>query len=90
LALGQRVSTNQGSPEEQSLLSESPVALCKSWCDHVNRSQTEAELAAIRCSLQRGQPYGSDAWQTKVTKQLGLEHTFRSRGRPRKAEPTKE
>ncbi len=79
-----------GSPEEQALLSESPVALGRSWCDYVNQPQTEAELAAIRCSLQRGRPYGGDAWQTKVTKQLGLEHTFRSRGRPRKAEPAKE
>jgi putative transposase len=75
-----------GSPEEKSLLAESPVALGKSWCEYVNQPQSEIELAAIRRSLQRGQPYGGDAWKAKVTKQLALEHTFRPRGRPKKEE----
>jgi putative transposase len=73
-----------GSREEQALLAEPPVALGRSWCAHVNRPQTEAELLAIRRCVQRGQPYGGDAWQAKVTKQLGLDHTFRPRGRPKK------
>lgn len=73
-----------GTPEERALLAESPVRLGRSWCEHVNQAQTEAEEQAIRRSIQRGQPYGGDAWQAKVARQLNLEHTFRPRGRPKK------
>jgi putative transposase len=78
----------QGTAEERALLAESPVPMGRSWYAHVNQPQTEAELEAIRRSLQRGQPYGGDAWTKKVTKQLALEHTFRPRGRPRKPSNT--
>jgi putative transposase len=73
-----------GSAEEQSLLAEPPVSLGRDWCGYVNKPQTEAELAAIRRSVMRGQPFGGDEWRAKVMRQLGLEHTFRPRGRPRK------
>ena len=72
-----------GTAEERALLAESPVRLGRSWCEYVNQPQTEAELEAIRRSVTRGQPFGGDAWRRKVTRQLGLEHTFRPRGRPR-------
>lgn len=75
-----------GTPEEQSLLAESPVRLGRRWCEHVNQVQNEAEEQAIRRSIARGQPYGGDAWQSKVTRQLNLEHTFRPRGRPKNSE----
>ena len=74
----------QGTAEERALLADSPVPLGKTWAAHVNQPQSEAELEAIRRSAIRGQPYGGEAWQMKVAGQLGLEHTFRSRGRPRK------
>jgi putative transposase len=73
----------QGTAEEKSLLADSPVPLGRLWTEHVNRPQTEAELAAIRQSLMRGRPYGGELWQAKVMRQLGLEHTLRPRGRPR-------
>ncbi len=41
---------------------------------------------AIRRSLKRGQPASGDARRTKVTKQLGLQHTFRPHGRPKESE----
>ena len=50
----------------------------------VNEAQTDTELKALRRSLNRGQPYGSEAWITQVVKKLGLESTMHSRGRPRK------
>jgi putative transposase len=77
----------QGTPEEQSLLSDPPMPLGRLWPQHVHQPQTEAEREAIRCSVARGRPYGGDAWSKKVTKQLGLEHTIRPRGRPRKGRP---
>jgi putative transposase len=78
-----------GSAEEQSLLSAPPVPLNRLWCDYVNRPQTEAELEANRRCVTRGQPFGGDDWRTKVMRQLGLEHPFRPRGRPRKQSETK-
>jgi putative transposase len=46
--------------------------------------QTEAELAAVRRSVNRGRPFGSDEWVEMVVRQLGLQATMRPRGRPRK------
>lgn len=73
-----------GTPEERALLAESPVPLGRGWVDYVNQPQTEAELEVIHRSIARGQPFGTEAWSSKVTSRLGLEHTFRPRGRPRK------
>jgi putative transposase len=75
----------QGTPDERALLCEPPVKLGSHWLQHVNRPQSEAEVKAITESLQRGRPYGGEAWQNKVAEQLDLQYTFRPRGRPRKA-----
>ena len=45
----------------------------------------DAELVALRRSVERGVPYGSAPWQKKTIAKLGLESTLRPRGRPRKA-----
>jgi putative transposase len=50
----------------------------------VNEPQTEAELDAVRLSVARGRPYGSEAWLEAVVQRLGLQATVRPRGRPRK------
>jgi putative transposase len=72
--------------EEQcgQLLTVPPVALGAAWLAKVNKPQSEAELAAIRRCANRGQPYGNERWVTKITVQLGLEHSVRPRGRPKK------
>jgi len=61
-----------------------PVPRPRTWIEQVNRPQTEAELESLRVSIERGQPFGERAWQTRTAKRLGLESTFRPRGRPRK------
>jgi putative transposase len=76
----------QGTPEEQALLADSPVPLGKDWLKYVNQSQTKRELEAIRRSVKRGQPFGSEAWQQQVAERMGLEHTFRPSGRRRRSE----
>ena len=65
-------------------LSTWPVPRPARWKEQVNRPQSDAELEAIRRSLRRGQPYGGDAWTTRIAEKLGLESTLRPRGRPRK------
>jgi putative transposase len=73
-----------GGLEERALLSAPPIPLGRNWINYVNDPDCEIELEAIRRSALRGRPYGSAPWQSKVTRQLGLEHTLRPRGRPRK------
>jgi putative transposase len=72
----------QSDPELRRILSPCPVAMPRGWVEFVNQPQTDAELTQIRTSLQRGRPYGGDAWAAKTAKKLGLESTFRPRGRP--------
>jgi putative transposase len=72
------------SSERRALLTESPVPLGNQWVKYVNQPQTEAELLALRQCVTRGRPFGNEAWCKRVTKKMGLEHTYRSRGRPRK------
>jgi hypothetical protein len=44
----------------------------------------EAELAALRRSVERGIPHGSEAWVAQTAKQLGLESSLHRLARPRK------
>jgi putative transposase len=72
-----------GTPKDRRWLSKWPLPYPRDWCDLVNQPQTEAELEAVRRGLVRGQPYGSDEWVRETARQLGLESTLRSRGRPK-------
>jgi putative transposase len=68
----------------EGLLSAGPLPWPKNWVQHVNRVQSEAELAAVRGALQRGRPFGEAAWQARTAKQLGLGSSLKPRGRPAK------
>jgi putative transposase len=48
----------RGSAEDRELLAAWPLPRKASWVDHVNEPLTEAELAAIRRSVNRGSPFG--------------------------------
>jgi len=66
------------------LLAEWPLPMPQDWETWVNEPHTEAELAAIRRSVNRGAPYGDEQWVTQTAARLGLATTLRPRGRPRK------
>jgi putative transposase len=70
--------------DEAPMLCDWPLPRPSGWLQHVNRAQSPGEVEAIRRSLQRGQPFGSDEWTATTAKRLGLESTMRARGRPRK------
>jgi putative transposase len=72
--------------DDRALLAPWPLARKAGWVEHVNEPLTELELAAIRRSVHRGQPFGDEAWSDRTVKRLGLETTLRPRGRPRKTE----
>ena len=65
-------------------LSGWPMPEPTGWRAFVNKPQTHAELEAIRRSVTRGQPYGSQSWVKQTAKRLGLESTLRAPHRPRK------
>jgi putative transposase len=69
------------------MLTDGPVELPETWAEEVNRPQTEAELAALRQSVRRGQPYGATPWVRRMAQRLGLESTLRPRGRPPNTDP---
>lgn len=60
-----------------------PMAVPTTWTETVNRPQTTEELEAVRRSVLRGAPYGSEPWQQQTAVALGLQSSLRSRGRPR-------
>ena len=63
---------------------DGPVRSPTDWLQLVNQPQTEAEVAALRCSVNSGRPFGDPNWVTATAKRLGLESTVRPRGRPKK------
>lgn len=67
------------------VLSDWPVPRSRLWISHLQAPQTEAELTALRRSVARGSPFGSEAWIMRIAKRLDLEITLRPRGRPRKS-----
>jgi putative transposase len=71
-----------GSEAQQAILSSWPIAMPDRWVKQVNAPQTEAEVEAIRRSIQRGRPLGASAWALRTAKRMSLESTLRTRGRP--------
>jgi len=49
----------------------------------IDREPNE-QLSAIRKSVTKGQPYGSEAWVDRMVAQWNLGATLRERGRPKK------
>ena len=80
-SLWRRCSSDSGA---RRILTEWPVEEPADWARRVNHPETPAELEALRRSVVRHRPFGSEAWTRRVAKRLGLEYTLRPRGRPRK------
>jgi len=65
-------------------LDAGPAPRPADWLQSVNEAHTEAELARLRQSVQRGCPFGGPDWTTQTAAALGLEFTLRPCGRPKK------
>jgi putative transposase len=70
------------------LLSPWPIARTSNWIERVNQPLSERELEALRVCVQRDRPFGDERWMVAVAERCGLGYTLRSRGRPRKQQPT--
>jgi putative transposase len=75
----------QRRPPDPPLLSPWPIARPSRWVERVNAALTDAELASVRVSVQRGSPFGEAEWIETTSRRTGLESTLRPRGRPRKS-----
>jgi putative transposase len=64
-----------------------PLPRPDNWVEYVNQPQTDFELEAVRRSIRRGCPFGPPEWQKPLAARLGLAHTLRPLGRPRKQPP---
>ena len=73
-----------GDARQNSLLAAWPLARLPGWLNKVNAPQTEAELSALRRSVNRGRPFGELSWSDEMARRLGLESTLRPQGRPKK------
>jgi len=73
----------KGDPDRPAL-TPWPIDRPRDWTARVNRPFGPREEEAVLRSIRRGQPFGSGPWQSEVAARLGLESTFRPRGRPRK------
>jgi putative transposase len=67
-------------------LHSGPVPRSADWLRYVNEPQTEAEVKALRRSVQRGRPYGAAPWMVDTAQRLGLQSSLRPQGRPRKSD----
>ena len=73
-----------GTPKQKKLLAEWPVPMPRRYATLLHEPQSKNEVEAMRRSIIRGNPFGSEIWSEKTIKKFKLETTVRSRGRPRK------
>ena len=73
-------------PDDERRWLATPVdpPLPRQWRSWVNKTESQADVEALRHSIQRGLPFGDDRWIKSSTVRLSLESTSRPRGRPRK------
>jgi putative transposase len=67
-------------------LETDPVVKPEPWHGWVDQSDAEAELTALRWSVNRRVPFGAESRQRQTAKRLGLESSLRPVGRPSKSE----
>ncbi|MDB5353093.1 MAG: rayT [Planctomycetota bacterium] len=74
-----------GSRSRPSYFDPGPRPRRAAWLRRVNAPMTEAELASLRRCIERGAPFGTDAWSRQAAEALGLQSSLRPLGRPKKA-----
>jgi putative transposase len=66
------------------LLSDWPVDRPRGWVRVVNEPFSARQQEAIRTCVTRNRPFGGESWQRRTIARLGLMHTLRPEGRPKK------
>lgn len=68
-------------------LSPDPGARQRRWDAYAHETPDSAELAAVRRSLERSRPFGTETWVNRLAQHLTLDLTIRPRGRPKRKQP---
>ena len=74
----------RGPAKAKALLAALPLPPWPGWAEHVNAEPTEAELAAVRWSVKRGNPFVALFWSDEMVRRLGPESTLRPQSHPKK------
>ena len=74
--------TNEPAPP---VLSPWPIRRLPNWNQRVDEALSANELAEVRTCVERGRPFGDQAWVEDVAHRHSLGYTLRPPGRPRKA-----
>jgi len=69
-------------------LDPGPAPRGEGWIEAVNGVEADDEIRLLRRSVERGTPYGSQAWTARTAATLGLQSAIRPRGRPPKTPAT--
>jgi putative transposase len=72
-------------PQGRQLLDEWPVDRPRDWASLVREPLEDRQREAVLAGIRRGRPFADEKWVAKAAERLGLLHTIRPRGRPRKA-----
>ena len=72
------------------LLTDWPMARPSNWLALLNEDQAKKDEQQIRLCLERNRPMGDEPWTQRMVKRLGLRHTIRPPGRPRKTDAAAE
>jgi putative transposase len=73
-----------GTEAGKEMLAPWPLPRPADWEKMLDEPLAGTELKRVQTSVNRGRPYGSENWVKRAVKRLGLEHTLRERGRPKK------
>ena len=76
---------SNGTEEQKSILSAWPVKQPTDWVNLVNELPDKADAEAIKTSMERGRPLGTQQWIDRTARRLDLTHTLRREGRPARA-----
>jgi putative transposase len=66
------------------LLHQWPIPRPEAWAEWVNAEEQPGQVEALRRSVVKGQPYGSEPWMKQMVARWNLGMTLRERGRPPK------
>ena len=69
---------------EKKLLSQWPIDMPNEYINLVNNPQTDSEMEVLRYSVNKGKPYGTETWVSRIIKKFDLVATLRNPGRPKK------
>ena len=74
----------KGDEKQKKILDQWPIDVPSNYLFLVNEPQTNEELELLRCSVNKGKPYGAGDWMSDMVKKFNLKSTLKNPGRPKK------